>query len=323
MAKITKIEWATATWNPWIGCTKVSPACDNCYAERWAKRCGRDFSKVTRAAVATFGAPLKWKEPQRIFVCSLSDFFHKDVPSETRRDAMEIMDHSPQHTFMLLTKRPENIAAVLKGSRWDNGLPENVWLGCTVENQEQADKRIPELLKIPAAVHFVSVEPMLGPVDLAQFLTPLWHVDGTVTRNLPAKGVYPAARPRLDWVICGGESGGKARPMHPTWARSLRDQCAAASVPFMFKQWGEWHTRYEIAGVPHFAKFESHEHWVSKASTWVRGGTCLDSEGKICKCGADFQTAKFPITIMHRVGKARAGRLLDGVEHNGMPEVRP
>ena len=129
-------------------------------------------------------------------------------------------------------------------------------------------------------------------------------------------------RVTLDWVLFGGESGRHARPMHPDRARSLRDQCKTAGVPFMMKQWGEWHTRYEIAGVPHFAEFESHEQWVNKASSWVMGGVCLDDAGKLCARGADFQTAKFPVTIMHRVGKAGAGRILDGVEHNGMPEVR-
>lgn len=273
MAKETKIEWATATWNPWIGCTKVSPACDNCYGERWAKRCGRDFSKVTRAADATFYAPLKWKEPQRIFVCSLSDFFHANVPMGWFQEAITVMKTCPEHTFMLLTKRPENIVNRLLASNLS--LPANIWLGVTVENQEQAYNRIPELLKMPAAVHFVSCEPLLGPVDLAPYLfdPSLGHFGCIIDPNQPGGAKYYQP-PGISWVICGGESGPHARPMHPDWARSLRDQCAATHVPFMFKQWGEW--------------------------------------------GISELTGGFI-----RLGKKKTGRLLDGVEHNGMPEVRP
>lgn len=286
MAKNTSIEWATATWNPWYGCTKVSPACDNCYAERWAKRCGRDFSKVTRAADKTFYAPLKWKEPQRIFVCSLSDFFHKEANLGLRLEALYVMDNCRQHTFILLTKRPENIRPMMSELRVI--FPPNVWLGVTVENQEQADRRIPELLKIPSAVHFISVEPMLGPVDLNSTLGGTrWiggqrgcfdkhrhsdpHPDGTPGRISHHHHDDRCAR-GLDWVICGGESGGNARPMHPDWARSLRDQCAASDVPFMFKQWGEW------------------MHYM---------------------CGGKLR--------QYRCGKLKAGRLLDGVEHNAIP----
>ncbi len=215
MGKTTAIEWTDATWNPWIGCTKVSPACANCYAERDMKRYGRDFNKITRTSNKTFYSPQTWKEPKKVFVCSWSDFFHNDVPPEWRRDAMEVMERCPQHTFLLLTKRPENIVPFAM-RRWGK-IPDNVWIGTTIETQSMADKRIPELLKVNAAVRFVSIEPMLGPVNIDPWLS---HA-------------------LVNWVIVGGESGPHARGLHIDWVRSLRDQCANAHVPFMFKQWGE------------------------------------------------------------------------------------
>lgn len=279
MAKQTKIEWATATWNPWIGCTKVSPACDNCYAERWAKRCGRNFNKVTRAADATFYAPLKWKEPQRIFVCSLSDFFHDDIiGAGPQCEAWKIMHDCPEHIFILLTKRPENIKKSLPELGWPM---KNVWLGCTVENQAQADKRIPLLWQSLAAVRFISVEPMLGPVNLDKHLPHPIPCDSSGHLYLQSAGI--------DWVICGGESGGQARPMHPDWARSLRDQCKVAGVPFMFKQWGEWMDLKNYLGDMKYMDRRFHYD--------INTGTV-------------------------RVGKHSSGRLLDGVEHNGLPEVQ-
>lgn len=227
MAETTGIEWADATWNPWYGCTKVSPGCDNCYAQVWAKRAGKIFNKVRRAAQSGFTAPIRWKQPRRIFVCSLSDFFHPDVPPLARESAIQIMTvEASQHIYMLLTKRPENIKQMLRGTPWQERLPDNIWLGVTAENQEQAKKRIPLLLEIPAKVRFVSCEPLLGPVNIFGFNSPTWG-------QIPPSSL-------LNWVICGGESGYDARPMHPAYALSLRDQCAAAGVPFFFKQWGQF-----------------------------------------------------------------------------------
>jgi len=283
MAKNTKIEWATATWNPFIGCTKVSPACDNCYAERWAKRCGRDFNKVVRSAQSSFIAPLKWKEPQQIFVCSLSDFFHDSVNPFYRLAACAIMEDAPRHTYMLLTKRPENIMRHLAGTIWAKCIPENVWIGVTAENQEQADKRIPLLLQVPAKVRFVSCEPLLGPVDL-------WGA-----RYEKSPGCYTSAfawGDGIKWVIAGGESGPHARPMHPDWPRALRDQCAAAGVPFMFKQWGEW----------------------APADQCEPGLEFLDYAQSVGPCGGtviDYGPTRY--------GKSHTGRLLDGREHNDVP----
>ncbi len=209
---------------------------------------------------------------------------------------------------------------VINLRRWP--LP-NVWLGTSIEDQATADARIPHLLATPAAVRFVSAEPLLGSVDLTWHLTPKrWGIDF-------ADEVGPAAEwgdvPALDWVIVGGESGHGARPMHPDWARSLRDQCVSAGVAFFFKQWGEWGAgSVNIStGERVFRAFPDFQTWVNKASTWVNGGICLDAKGRQCSIGADMMRARdegaFPVTIMHRVGKKASGRFLDGRTWDQMP----
>lgn len=232
MGKTTGIDYCDASWGPWRGCTKVSAGCQRCYAEREMKRFGTDFNTVTRAADKTFNAPLHWKESQKIFVCPWGDFFHEKA-DEWRGDALNIMRDCSQHTFVIPTKRPERIIECIygetknilnAGNRWDVDHLPNVWFLASVENQEQADKRIPELLKLREygdwPVLGVSIEPMLGEIDLSQYwLDPMFL---------------------LDWVICGGESGPNARLCHPDWVRSLRDQCVEAGVPFFFKQHGAW-----------------------------------------------------------------------------------
>lgn len=273
----TGIEWADATWNPWRGCTKVSPACDNCYAERGMKRWGQDFGKIT-IGKTTWDAPLRWKKPRRIFVCSWSDFFHPSVPQGARTDACAVMEAAPRHTYMLLTKRAENIMPMIRASGWGCGLPDNVWIGVTAENQEQADRRIPLLLQVPAKVRFVSCEPLLGPVRLSP-------VGGIKI----AGGHWGVKAMRKDggglsWVICGGESGPNARPMRPGWARALRDQCAAAGVPFFFKQWGEYSPYYKAVDI---------ERRQIVTKTYKNG--------------------------VARVGKKAAGCLLDGKEYKEIP----
>jgi protein gp37 len=217
MGKDTAISWADATVNFWYGCTKVSPACENCYAEAWAKRCGRDFSKVTRSKDATFYAPLKWKDPRRIFVCSLSDVFHPHADM-MRGEAFNVMLDTPQHTYLLLTKRPERLH---DHSVYPLEVLPNVWLGVTAENQEQADKRIPILLQTPAVKRFVSIEPMLGPIDLQKLWT-LWK--GTSLLGM------------IDWVIVGAESGPNRREMKIEWLENIVEQCRAANVPVFVKQ---------------------------------------------------------------------------------------
>ena len=215
MGKDSAIEWTDATWNPWMGCTKVSAGCKNCYMFREQTRYGHDPS-VIRRSKTTFRDPLRWEEPKRIFVCSWSDFFHEDVPEEWRRDAWEIMYHAKGqgHTFLLLTKRPENIAGMLPIG-WIEGMHEywpHIWFGVTVENQEYVN-RLSMLHNIKARCKFLSAEPLLGPLDLSEHFG------------------------FIDWVIVGGESGPLCRDMKEEWATDIRDQCIAEGVPFFFKQW--------------------------------------------------------------------------------------
>ena len=211
MSGQSKIEWTDATWNPVTGCTKVSPGCKHCYAERITKRWGGDFSKVTLHP-DRLDAPLHWRKPRMVFVNSMSDLFHEDVPDYFIDDVFDVCAVAANHTFQILTKRPERMMRYCQDD--DRSILHNVWLGVSVEDQQRADERIPHLLQTPAAVRFLSVEPMLGPVALSAWLG------------------------SIDWVICGGESGPGARPMDQGWARILRDQCVHAGVPFFFKQWG-------------------------------------------------------------------------------------
>ena len=228
MAKNSGIDWTDHTWNPWQGCRKVSPGCANCYMYRDKKRYGQDPATVIRSSKATFNAPLRWKYPARVFVCSWSDFFIEDT-DEWRDDAWEIMRQTPHLTYQILTKRPENIA-----DRLPAGWPfKNVWLGVTAENQEMADKRIPILLQTPSALHFVSVEPMVGPVDfnaIPAFDLPGIEFLGTVSHYDAPWDEY------ISWVICGGESGPDARWMAHEWAFELKKQCRDAEIPFFMKQ---------------------------------------------------------------------------------------
>lgn len=339
MAEVTGISWCDHTFNPWVGCTKISPACDHCYAETWDQRFGGGHwgpnASRRRTTPQNWSKVRKWNRQaiadrvrRRVFVASLADVFDNAVYPHWRADLWQLIRECPGLDFLLLTKRPQNIAKMLPPD-WGDGWP-NVWLGTTVENQTEADRRIPHLLAVPAAVRFLSCEPLLGPIDLTRInaalfaaevnaLTGVWKwQDGPIKRE--SRGI--------DWVICGGESGTDARPMLPAWARSLRDQCAAAAVAFFFKQWGEWGTRAMKAstGEPVFRQFDDFTTWVHKASAWVRDGKCLDINGVEMRIGADMAKARddgrFPVTIMHRVGTAAAGDLLDGVRHHAWPESR-
>lgn len=262
MGDKTGIEWTDATWNPTTGCDKVSPGCDNCYALKQAKRLkamgqpdyqtdGDPTSSGPGFGLAMhphrLDQPLRWARPRRIFVNSMSDLFHKDVTDEFIAQVFAVMARAEQHTFQILTKRHGRLRSLLSSERFydllvgelslftggaNPGLTwplPNVWLGVSVETQQWADTRIPALLDTPAAVRFLSMEPLLGPVNLQHSL----NGDPNGWRAVSA----------LQWVIVGGESGPEARPMHPDWARSLRDQCVSAGVPFHFKQWGEWAPR--------------------------------------------------------------------------------
>lgn len=339
------------TWNPQVGCKEVSPACRSCYAAKLAHRSNGEKPMVkqhhgltvmrTNAAGENLGAhwngkinrvpqllaqPLRWAKPSGIFVGSMTDLFYDVSTDEACRwiaAIFGIMAATPRHTYMLLTKRPENAAkwfawikdalawgerdrgeiAVLAealceqavdwpkwvGSEGD-GLMEllddaewplrNVRIGVTAEDQPRADERIPILLELPAAGHYVSYEPALGPVNFSPWL-----------EKRPRKNEAP----RIDWVICGGESGSGARPMHPDWARSARDQCLETGTPFFFKQWGEW--------------------WPEREADDVRDLGWLDASEVDRVHRTDLPT---PVQ-MRRVGKKLAGRELDGRTWDGFP----
>lgn len=350
MADKSSIEWTDATWNPIVGCSIVSPGCTNCYAMKMAGRIeamggAKHYAgttkkvngntiwtgKVAMAPEKTLLQPLAWRAPRRIFVNSMGDLFHENGPDEWIDKVFAVMALAPQHTFQVLTKRANRMReymsrphkpgrsitvldsgavidtpaarirshsamcdllptvsarALNDAAAWyderrpsesDGFMPvwplPNVWLGVSAERQQEADERIPELLATPAAVRFVSAEPLRGPINI---------VDAMWAGQDPASSHLDAA---LDWIIVGGESGPGARPMHPDWARSLRDQCHASGTAFFFKQWGEF-APARTSGPP-------------------RPG---DIKG----------TGDHPV----RVGKKAAGRLLDGVEHNAMPEAR-
>jgi protein gp37 len=230
MGAETKIEWCDHTHNHWTGCTKVSPACNHCYAEGWAKRSGvvkwgpGEPRRMTTEANRR--KPLKWDRDaaaagvrRRVFCNSLADVFDAEVADAWRLDLMQLIHATPHLDWLLLTKRPQ----VAKKFFDHQAIPANVWLGTTVENQAMADLRIPILLSIPAKVRFLSCEPLLGPVDISRWL------DRTAAGRFHAE-------PIIDWIICGGESGVGARDMDADWARSLRDQCQAAGVWFFMKQ---------------------------------------------------------------------------------------
>ena len=289
----SKIEWTEKTWNVVTGCTKISEGCKHCYAERMSKRlagrCGYDKDEPFKVTLHPdkLDEPLRWRKPSKIFVCSMGDLFHEDVGFDVIRRIWAVMTTARQHTYMILTKRPERMKQFFKWMQkqefkvetsWDN-----IWLGVTAENQQRADERIPILLQIPAAKRFVSVEPMLGPVDLLNLKYDNDILDTLAGEYLSTDGSESYVPwDKLDWVICGGETGQGARPMHPDWVRSLRDQCQQAGTPFFFKSWGDWYP---------------------------------DRKG-IYDCSS---SVIFEDTVVHHVGKKNSGRVLDSVEWNEYP----
>lgn len=232
MGKDSSIEWTDHTFNPWWGCTKVSPGCNNCYAETWAKRVGQQLWGASRDrrffTDKHWSEPLKWNaeaeaqgKRKRVFCASMADVFESRHDLDSWRERLwNLIGATPWLNWLLLTKRPQNIETMVP---WAAKWPDNVWIGTTVEDQTRAEERVPLLLKHPAKCHFLSCEPLIGPVDLSPWT------------NGDSKTLH-----RISWVIAGGESGHNARPMLPGWARRLRDQCSEASVPFHFKQWGHW-----------------------------------------------------------------------------------
>lgn len=376
----TGISWTDETWNPVVGCSIISPACTNCYAmaaahgiqaknagsRRKAMETGAKVppethylgtTKVVNGKPVWTGklalapdhivtAPLRWKRPRRVFVNSMSDLFHEDMPEEWIDNVFAIMALSPQHTFQILTKRPERMREYLQPTGYDRvgqiacqlmgpivshddspmadeiwdlmerarernptkplyqrwPLP-NVWLGVTAEDQARADERIPHLLTTPAAVRFVSAEPLLGPIDFHSALC----------RETGSCPTCPRCLGGLDWVIVGGESGPSARPTHPDWVRSIRDQCAAADVAFHFKQWGEWRPHRPVSGGDLGGDVRAGRVQIVHPSGRSPVEVSDATGGRSTEPGSRY---------MIRLGKRTNGRTLDGQIHDAFPEPR-
>ncbi len=344
MGDKTGIEWTDATWNPIVGCSVTSPGCTNCYAMQMAGRLDRmgvaHYAGLTQpskagpvwtgvlrqAPEATLLQPLRWRRPRRIFVNSMSDLFHENVPDDWIDLVFAVMALAPQHTFQVLTKRAERMRSYIETKRrnapewilvtagervllpYEGGWPTNVWLGVSVEDQVRADERIPHLLATPAAKRLLSCEPLLGPVDL----TNLGGVGSA--KSYGAHGFTSLRglcdRPAVDWVIVGGESGPRARPMHPDWARSLRDQCQTASVPFFFKQWGEWAPHKPVAGGDLGGDVRRGTVRIMHPTGQTDCEVAEETGGRNTIPGSRY---------MARLGKHSAGALLDGREWREMP----
>jgi protein gp37 len=357
MGTETGIEWTHHTFNPWRGCTKVSPGCQHCYAETMSKRnpavLGEWGPQGQRAIAAEsyWRQPHKWNraaqeagERRRVFCGSLMDWL-EDRPEldEPRAHLFKTISETPHLDWLLLTKRPQNWHALLQRAyecavragntdlslwidTWLHGsYPPNVWVGTSVENQQRADERIPLLLDIPARVRFLSCEPLLGPVDISRWLRSrqMSSSNSAMYRDFA----------RIDWVIAGGESGPHARPMHPQWARSLRDECQQADVPFFFKQWGEWIAK------PQIAEFDRARHhglggWVvrdeyraacERAMQRNQWGA-LDIDGTYTATATTWNGRqcdpddRYKVSIV-RLGKKAAGRLLDDELWEEFPRV--
>lgn len=306
MGEVTGISWCDATWNPWHGCAKVSAGCKNCYMFREKKQYGQDPTLVVRSKTK-FNDPLKWvasgKAPQRCFTCSWSDFFIADA-DPWRAEAWEIIRRTPQITYQILTKRPELIAYHLPPN-WGTGYP-NVWLGVSCENQSAVDKRIPLLLRTPAALRFLSCEPLIGRIDLCEYLGMWWNQTMGCFEGTGAQINKKAfdGRSGIGWCIVGGESGSGARPMHPDWARSLRDQCEAAGVPFHFKQWGEWTPGENV---------DRDTGTVKTATSWS-DGWLFGSENL-----ANNEGHRDDEPDLYHIGTKAAGATLDGREWHEFP----
>ncbi|MFF9118358.1 DUF5131 family protein [Streptomyces massasporeus] len=357
MSETSKIEWTDATWNVVTGCEKVSPGCDNCYAEtfaeRWRGTPGHHFETGFDVTLRPerLTIPLRWRKARKVFVNSMSDLFHKDIPDEYIARVWAVMALTPQHTYQILTKRHGRMRSLIgsshfrllcekeqaalvaddatplaryereqKTSQWWSDFADplrNVWLGVSVEDQKRADLRIPALVDTPAAVRFLSCEPLLGPVDLTAWMPAghaSWRCQGPDCRRFYAGPLQqhcpdcgreghwsgshtgngrPNGQP-IGWVIVGGESGRGARPMAPQWATALRDQCTAADVPFFFKQWGEYApTGYLVIG-------------------GASRGVLLTGD-PVDDLGHRVEIA--------RVGKKKAGRELDGRTWDEFPKA--
>lgn len=329
MADGSHIEWTDATWQPITGCSVVSPGCTNCYAMRlagtrlrhhWSRqgltqdsKAGPVWTGEVRINERWLEQPLRWRRPRRIFTCAHGDLFHEAVPDEWIDRVFAVMQRASRHTFQILTKRAKRMrdytnalypeadsekwfargfVSPLGSRRHASQSFRNVWLGVSVEDQARADERIPELLATPAAVRFISAEPLLGPIDISPWIDPA--IEHPLIDD-----------PRIVWVIVGGESGPGARPMHPDWARSLRDQCQAAGVAYFFKQHGEW---IDADARRAHGFYERLDH----PMTWSEAGALAREQGVPCEHQSDGST-------LMRVGKRAAGRQLDGREWSEFP----
>ncbi|MDX2749593.1 phage Gp37/Gp68 family protein [Streptomyces scabiei] len=362
MSATTKIEWTDRTWNPVTGCTKVSPGCDNCYAETIAHRFAGSKAFPNGFDVTLhdqrLDQPSRWTKSARVFVNSMSDLFHDSVPDLFITRVFDVMEANPRHTFQVLTKRHARMRSFVQqreqqrreyAAKFDDcpteamrispaaqdararagRPPANIWLGVSVEDQKWADIRIPALLETPAAVRFLSCEPLLGPVDLCGPIVPGrgrpkltywldgrpgWGPEQTDDRGRVFQGL--AVGPRIDWVIVGGESGPQARPMHPDWARALRDQCTVSGTAFFLKQLGEWQPLGPLYGDLEDTD-DGHMEAVHLDAVEGKQVIQLESNGYIAE---GHQPADSRTWLMARVGKKRAGRELDGRVHDAFPQ---
>lgn len=314
MGADSKIEWTDATWNPVTGCSVVSPGCTNCYAMRLAgtrlqhhpsragltrdSKAGPVWTGEVRLNEDWLDQPLRWKRPRLIFVCAHGDLFHESVPDLWLDRVFDVIERAHWHVLQVLTKRSGRMRSYLQRRYSRGSAPGHIWLGVSAEDQARADERIPELLATPAAVRFVSAEPLLGSMDLTRMRGSLGGSCDALAGYIPGSATDHAVR-KIDWVICGGESGRDARPMHPAWVRLLRDQCVAAGVPFFFKQWGEW--------LP--ADDWYTDHPVSLVLREWNGAAWRE----VSPSATDY---------VARIGKKAAGRLLDGRTWDEMPDLR-
>lgn len=330
----TTIEWCGTilpdgklhrgwTFNPWWGCTKVSPGCKHCYAEqisdvRMQNSCWGPGSERKKFGNQHWKKPLAWNSHAKklgvklkVFCASMADVF-EDHPAVIweRQSLFLLIESTPWLHWLLLTKRIDNVMKMVPPG-WRDCLPENVWIGTSIENQECYYDRIQDLMDIPVWTRFVSLEPLLGPINLhlSQLVKPKWSES-----MMPVGGL-------LSWVIVGGESGGKkSRPLHPYWVMNLQSQCADKQVPFFFKQWGDYYTHYQLMTdeEPVFKMYDSFEQFKNKL--WVKpDDKCIDLNGKACLIGKDFETANYPVAIMNYTGKKKAGRILAGKTYSETP----
>lgn len=385
-AEKTQISWCDSTFNPWIGCTKISPACDHCYAEAMMSNRLKQVNwgvgeSRKRTSVANWKLPIKWNKSEfiecvtcgwrgelndfnytdnpngtamcpncvgcdytparrRVFCASLADWLDNEVPIEWLADLLFLIFKTPNIDWLLLTKRIgnwERLSIVYKFSaktRYEDDFlswldfwiadveePKNVWIGITICNQQEADRDIPKLLDVPAKVRFLSIEPLLGDVVLQGLTSSESMLTSFYREYLSREGnkSYPYLdnAGKINWVIVGGESGSNARPMHPNWVRSLRDQCKTASVPFFFKQWGEWVPRSSCYHT--FADGKSCSDYDPKCEKWQSIRLSHEGQnGRYLRNLSDGCDA-----YMQKVGKQFAGRLLHGIEYSQFPRIPP